>query len=118
MGFVLDSIVKYPIFNGPETIDAEFISDTFDISGIEDDFSIQVTYENGVSFDADLVYQLSTDGINFSDVSDSLQNVSDTQGSHIWDVESTGVVFLRVKITVNVGSADLTSIIFSGKRRH
>lgn len=60
----------------------------------------------------------SINGIDWSEITDSDQQILDNSGSHIWDVESSGLIWLRVKVVVNSGSIDLDKLHFSGKRRH
>lgn len=118
MGFVLDSILKKDILVGPETVNANFTSDQIDISGTEDDFAVSLVYSNGNSVNMVLNLEVSTDGVNFSIITDSDQAISDASGSHIWDVQGTGATFLRVTIDVIGGSIDVDKIEFTGKRRH
>lgn len=118
MGFILDSIVRRDIVIGPETISADYITDSIDISGIEDDFAVTFVYDNGASVNMNIYLQVSTDNLNFADVSNSGENITDNDGTHIWDLQSTGTSFLRVRIQVTGGSIDLQKIEFVGKRRH
>lgn len=118
MGFVLDSIIQEDLLVGPETIDTSFSTDYIDISGTEDDFSVNFVYDSGSSVDMTLYLQVSNDGTNFVDVGDSDQVISDNSGTHLWDIASTGAIFLRVRVEVRSGSIDIQRISFSGKRRH
>jgi hypothetical protein len=118
MSNVLDVIIRKVILQGPETVNADFLSDSFDISGAEGDFAVQLIYDNGVSVNMNLYLQVSTDNTNFSDIDGSGQNVTDSDHSHIWDVSGTGTSFARVRIEVLSGSIDIQRINFDGKRRH
>lgn len=118
MGNILDSIVKYKIVEGPESVSSDYTTDIVDISGVEKAFSVQVDYNNGNTVDIDLYLEVSTNGQTFVRISESLQNVTDNTGTHVWDVTEMGVNYLRVALVVNTGSLDITEIQFSGKRRH
>lgn len=118
MGFVLDSIQKEIILQGPQTVNTAFVTDSIRIDGIEDDFSVSFIYDGGVSVDMTISLEVSVDGINFAQITDSDQQISDATGVHIWDVASSGTTDLRVAIQVDTGSIDIQEIRFSGKRRH
>jgi len=118
MGFVLDAIIREDIFIGPETVSVDFLTDSFDISKAESDFSVQLTYDNGSAVNVNLYLEVSSDNVNFSEITGSGQNISDASGSHIWDIQGSGAVFARVKIEVIAGSIDLQKIEYTGKRRH
>ena len=62
--------------------------------------------------------EASVDGENFSEITDSDQNITDSTGTHIYDIAGSGVIYIRVKIEVNTGSIDIDKLIYSGKRRH
>lgn len=118
MSNILDAIVKRKLVDGPESISSDFTTNSMDISGVENTFSVQVDYSNGVGLDMDLYLEVSTNGQSFSRVSESLQNVTDATGTHIWDVSEMGVNYLRIALVVNSGSCDVDEIEVSGKRRH
>jgi len=118
MGDVLDGILKKQLVSGPEAISADYESEAIDIDFREDEFAIQIQYENGIAVDMVLSLEVSNNGIAFSEVADSQQAISDASGSHIWDIAGMGPSFVRVKITVNAGSMDLTEILYCAKRRH
>lgn len=118
MGFVLDTIIRKIILQGPETVNVNFTSDSFDISKVEDNFTVVLSYDNGSSVNMNLYLQVSSDNINFLDVDNSGQNITDNDGTHMWDVGGSGAVFARVRIEVVGGSIDIQSITFDGKRRH
>ena len=113
---VLDIILIEEIIDSPVTVNTDFTSDSIDISWREGEFSVQVVYDNGSSVDMDLILEVSGDNVNFSPM--ETQNVTDNDGSHIWDVPGTGTSFLRVSIIVNSGSMDVQRILYQAKRRH
>ena len=118
MGFDLDSILQKVILEGPESVNADFTSDSLDISDREGEFAVTLDYSNGSSVNMVLYLQASTDNIVFADVTDGEQAITDDTGTHIWDIAGTGAQWIRVRIQVLGGSMDIDSIRFDGKRRH
>lgn len=118
MGFVLDSLLKKFLVEGPVAISSDYTSETYDISGAENSFSVQVEYDSGVGLDMDLYLEVSTNGTSFIRIDESAQKVTDTEGSHLWDITEMGVAYVRVAFVVNTGSCTLGNTILSAKRRH
>lgn len=118
MSFVLDSIRLKEILEAPETVNADWTSPSFSLDDREDEFSIQINYENGSSPNVTFILQLSSDNVNFADITQSSQPVTDDSGSHIWDIAGSGALFARVRIAVSAGSLDITRIFYAGKQRH
>lgn len=118
MGFVLDAIRLKEILEGPETVTMEWVSPSFSLDDREDEFSIQVNYDNGLSPSMSFVLQISSDNVNFADIVESAQPVTDASGSHIWDISGSGALFARVKVAVLSGSLDITRIFYAGRQRH
>lgn len=75
-------------------------------------------YQDGSSPNMSLVLQISSDNINFSDITESVQAISDPVGSHIWDIAGSGALYARVKVAVAAGSINVTRIFYAGKQRH
>jgi hypothetical protein len=117
MGQVLDSIIKHEFIEVPEIVSTQFVSDAFDISGVEEAFTVSLTYDNGGSVNMELFMDISIDGTNFVPI-DSPQNIIDNTGTHMWDIGGSGATFCRIRIEVNSGSIDVQNITLSGKRRH
>jgi hypothetical protein len=118
MSFVLDAIRLKEILDGTETVNLDWFSPSFSLDDRENEFSIQVNYANGVSPSMSFILQISSDNINFADLAESVQAVSDSSGSHIWDIAGSGALYARVKIAVASGSLDITRIFYAGKQRH
>ena len=116
MSRVLDAILVKEMCSYPTTVNTNFTSDVVEIDNREDAFTVQLNYNNGSSVDMDLNLEYSSDGINF--VVAKTQNITDDTGTHLWDIEDTGSRYLRVTITVNSGSIDVTRMLYSGRRRH
>lgn len=118
MSFILDAIRLKEIIEGTETVNVEWTSPSFSLDDREDEFSIQINYENGVTPSMSFILQISSDNINFASITESAQSVSDTSGSHIWDIAGSGALYARIKIAVSAGSIDVTRIFYAGKQRH
>jgi hypothetical protein len=118
MSFILDAIRLKEILEGTETVNVDWVSPSFSLDDREDEFSIQVNYANGSSTNMLFILQISSDNINFADIVQSAQPVTDSSGSHIWDVDGSGALYARVKIAVSAGSLDITRIFYAGKQRH
>jgi len=113
---VLDIILLEDLIDSTTTVNTDFSSKVVDISYREDEFSVQLDYDNGSTVDMDLILEVSNDNITFLPVES--HNVVDATGTSFWDVAGSGAVFMRVSITVNSGSIDLQSISYRAKRRH
>lgn len=118
MSCVLDAIRLKEILDAPETVTLEWFSPSFSLDNREDEFSIQVNYDNGIAPNMSFILQISSDNLNFADLTESVQAVSDASGSHIWDVAGSGALYARVKVVVASGSLDITRIFYAGKQRH
>lgn len=114
----LDMILTRELIESPTTVNSDYESAIVDITNREDEFSFQTIYSNGSSVNMAISLQLSSDGINFSDVTDSAQVITDPSGSDLIDVYGTGANYARIKITVVAGSIDVQRIVYSAKRRH
>ena len=118
MGYILDSIRLKELLENSQTINVDWTSPSVSLDDREDEFSIMVTYENGVSPNMTLILQFSSDNINFSDLIESYQGITDSSGSHIWDINGAGALYVRVKVIVSSGSIDISRIFYAGKQRH
>jgi hypothetical protein len=118
MSNVLDAIRLKEILDGTETVNVDWFSPSFSLDNREAEFSIQITYENGSSPNMSFILQISSDNINFADITESVQAISDASGSHIWDIAGSGALYARVRVAVASGSIDVTRIFYAGKQRH
>jgi hypothetical protein len=118
MSFLLDSIRRKELLDSPETVISDWVSPVFSLDDREAEFSVMVLYQNGISPNTSFVLQISTDGVNFGDIIESAQGVTDASGSHLWDISGSGALFMRVKIYVASGSLEVSQIIYAGKQRH
>jgi hypothetical protein len=113
---VLDVILLKDLVTSPVTVNTEYESEIIDNSFREDEFSLQITWNNGTLVDMNIVLEASNDKVNFVPVSN--QEIVDSFGSHMFDVGFCGAVYVRIKIEVIAGSIDLQSISYRAKRRH
>jgi hypothetical protein len=115
---VLDMILVDELVDTPTSVSTDFVTRASDITYKEDAFGIQVNYSGGVNVNMTLSLEVSLDGINYSEISDSLQVITDDTGSHIWDLNDSGTHFMRVKITVIAGTINVDRIVIQMRRRH
>lgn len=118
MGFILDSIRLKEIIEGTESINMDWVSPSVSLDNREGEFSVSFFYENGSAVDMTLWLQISSDNINFADLTNTDQIITDSSGTHIWDIAGSGALFLRVKVEVTAGAIDITRIFYAGKQRH
>lgn len=112
----LDGILVQEVITSPTIVNTNFSTDRIEIDNREDAFTIQVVYDSGISVSMNLVFEVSSDGINFSPV--HTQAITDASGSHIWDIKDTGSRYARVSIEVVSGSINVSRIFYNGRRRH
>jgi len=114
---VLDSILVNELIDAPITVNTNFTTEIIDISNREDEFSVQVVWDNGSSVDIDIVLEVSSDGTNFAPMSTT--NITDAANNLLLDVTGgSGTRFARIHFEVIGGSVDVSRILYSGKRRH
>ncbi len=115
---VLDSILTEELVLTPTTVSVDYYSPIVDLMNRENECSFQTVYENGVNVNMVISLEVSNDGVNFSEVTDSDQVITDPSGSDFIDVFGTGANYARIKILVNAGTIELQRITYMGKRRH
>lgn len=118
MGQVLDSILKKQLVDGPEALSADYESEAIDIDNRENEYAIQFVYDNGINVNMILSLEVSNNKVDWSEVTDSQQAITDSAGSHIYDLAGSGTSYVRLKITVLTGSLDIQELLYVGRRRH
>lgn len=101
-----------------ETIDAEFTTQVIDVQQVEG-FSFQLRW-SGVGFNAVTTVEGSNDLANiktFNTVHRSSVLLTQDDGSHIYDACNFHYRYMRLKITVNSGTADFDIFLNSRSRR-
>jgi len=118
MASVLDSILVKELIDIPTTVSIDFATEPVNIADRQDEFSVQVNYNNGNGFvNIAVSLEVSNDGVNY--VAMKTSNLVDDFGSHLFDiVGGTGTRFMRINFVVNAGSIDVQRILYSGKRLH
>lgn len=117
MGFVLDRIRKLALIKSGEIVSDGFVTRETSADLLEGSFGIQYTYESLSGGDLTSTIEVSIDGVNFAEVPETNQLLTDPSGSHIYDISSTGVSLIRVRFT-GTGSMILTDALMVGSRRH
>ena len=112
----LDILQIKNLITAPVAVTTDYNSEVIDISNREDEFSVQVAYENGLALDCVIAVEVSNDRVNFAPMDDVSKTDSGNSG-HFFDFGGTGAAYLRVSITMNSGSLDLTQILYKAKRR-
>lgn len=98
-----------------ELITATTTSGPINLDGIEGPFSVQLSWDTGSSVDMNISLQISNDKVSWITIPDSVINITDISGAHMWDIVS-GAQFVRVSIEVTAGNANFTCN-FNGKTR-
>ena len=125
MGFELDAILRQDLVGSKdeegtinyETINADGNSAQADSSRSEGGFLLSIVYADGVSNDVTFFIEGSLDGINFAEIPDTSQQITDASGSITWDIISSNANFVRIAYTVAAGTVDIYGQ-YSAKRRH
>ena len=76
-------------------------------------YAVQVVFVGGTCA-GDIRIQVSNDGTNFTDDTDSIIAYDNTTGSHIINVIAKAYKSMRVKITNASGTASVGKIVFQG----
>lgn len=114
---VLDTILIKDLIDAPVAVTTEYVSEVIYIGNRQDEFAVQVGYQNGVAVDATISVEVSNDGVSFGTI-DSKLKTDDGDSGHIFDFNGTGTVYLRVRVAMNAGSLELTEIAYRAKRMH
>jgi hypothetical protein len=122
MGNVLDAIRKKSLIDSDTLVTVDWTSRGVSVDDIEGPFAIQLDYDLGIAPDMDFQLEGSLDGETYVPIVDGETStkvtISDTFGTHIWDIGALGVSRVRVAITVRSGSINLKKIFFNARRRH
>ncbi len=119
MSGVLDAIVKKKLVTTPEVVSSDFQTDFVDSSGVEDTFSVELTYSNGNgAVDMTFRLEVSVSGNVYVPIEETDFDITDDSGALIWEVTGRGVNFVRVAVVVNAGQLQVDTCEFSGSRRH
>lgn len=89
-----------------------------DVDNVNSGYSIVLELEAGISPDFVFSLFVSSDGINFSELTDSDIPFTDTDGSVTWDVLETNTSFVKIKALHNSGSVTAKQAILTAKRLH
>ena len=118
MSNVLDNIIIREPVSSTETVNTTTTFDPVDMTFKEAAFAIQLVYDNGSSVNMTLFLEVSLDGVNYSRITDADQAITDSSGSHIWEIADGASTFMRVGVEVTAGSIDVNSVRYTMRRRH
>src|SRR5574343_331288 len=104
----------FTILNNGDMSEANLISDTVDLKGI-DTYKIIATWSNGSGTPVgDLTLEATTDYITYNTILESKQTIADNSGFHIWDFPYNPVTLIRAKYTRSSGSGTMNIFIQMG----
>jgi hypothetical protein len=118
LGFILDAIRLKEVLDSTASVNFDWESPSFSLDNREGEFSVTVNYENGSNVSMNLILQISSDNINFADLTGTSQEIVDDSGMHIWDIQGSGALYARVSIRVSTGNIDVTRVFYSARQRH
>lgn len=115
---VLDQIIRRLFIDSPETVNADWNSNSVSLDSIQDELSMALTYENGNSVNMQVYVAFSNDNVNFARDINTLVTITDPTGYLLFDFSGVGSQFARFEIVVTGGSIDISSATLTGKRNH
>lgn len=120
MSFNIDQIRKVEIIDTPETVNTDWVSPSWSLDNRFGEFSLQIKYENGVAPDIKLYLQVcntNEDG-DFASIAETEALILDDSGTIIYDLNGSGVSYMRVYIVVLSGSIDVSRIFYVAQQAH
>jgi hypothetical protein len=115
---MIDQIVRRLFITTPETVNANWESQSISLDSIERELSMSLTYENGSAVSMVVYMAFSNDNINFSRDLSTLTVISDSTGYILLDYLGVGSQFARFEVDVSAGSIDVVEGRMVGKRNH
>ena len=100
------------------TVNTDFVTKASDITYKQDAFAIQMNYNNGTSVNMTVYLEVSLDGVNYAPITESLQVITDSSGTVIYDLEDSGAHYMRLGVTVVTGSIDINLVTIQMRRNH
>jgi hypothetical protein len=120
----LDIIRRKNLIEAPETVTTDWASPSASLDDRADEFSLSFNYENGSSVNMRVWIQLSNDNENFGDITDNSNSqptyidITDPQGTVIFDINGSGAQYVRFRIEVTGGSIDIVNCVYLAKQFH
>tara|TARA_R110000764_G_scaffold238421_1_gene335549 strand:- start:132 stop:485 length:354 start_codon:yes stop_codon:yes gene_type:complete len=115
---VLDMILVDELINTPTTVSTDFVTKSSDITYKEDAFAVQMNYDGGVNVNMTISLEVSLDGVNYAQIPESIQVITDPSGSIIYDLLDSGSHYMRLSVEVITGSIDVNLVTIHMRRRH
>lgn len=116
----LDQIRKKDIVPTPVTVNSDWETESASLDDRDGPFSISFRYENGSSVNMTAWLELSATGEDddWSRVDSSDIAFTDNSGSINYDVNGSGMQFVRIAVVVTGGSIDVTSGLYIASQFH
>lgn len=113
-----DQLSKYKLISSPETVNSDWASPSHTLDLITGPFSLFFKYANGVSVNMKVFIQVSTNNADWANITESEVTITDNSGSVAYDIDGSGMQFVRIALQVTSGSIDVTAVDFSGGNLH
>lgn len=115
-----DIIRRLVLIDSPETVNTDWTSPAASLDDRLGPFSITLLYDNGTSANMVAKIEYSNDGILWAAEADDTNSltIDDESGSISFDINGSGMQFVRVSILVIGGSIDVTYGEFLGAQFH
>jgi hypothetical protein len=117
----IDQIRKVVLVPTPETVNTDWATEAASLDNRDGPFSLYIRYDNGsgtVNMTAWL--QVSPTGLDgdWANVADTDVAFTDDSGLIAYDVDGSGMQFVRIAIVVTAGSIDVTEGHYSASQWH
>lgn len=67
-------------------------------------YAVQFVWDNGSGLAGNIYLEGSNNGVNFTQITDSILPISGTSGSHLINVEKPSYSFVRLSVDISAGS--------------
>jgi hypothetical protein len=116
----VDQIRKVEIIETPETVNTDWSSPSWSLDDRFGEFSLQIKYINGSTPDVRIYLQVcnTNEDADFATIIETEAIVTDNSGTIVYDLNGSGVSFMRVRIVVNSGSIDVARIFYVAQQAH
>ena len=114
----IDQIRKRHLIDSPETVTTDWSTKAQTLDDRTGPFSLFLKYENGTAVSMTIVVQMSTNLVDWADITETEVPVVDNTGTVLYDIDGSGTQFVRIAIRVNSGSIDVVDAQFIGSQFH
>jgi len=102
------------LIDAPETINSDWNSPSVSLDDRFGAFSVMLRYENGAAADMKVYLEFSNDNVNFARLLETEGAITDSSGTVLYDVSSSGTQYARISVVVTAGSIDVEEIRYTG----